>query len=284
MLFVPGHNDRLLNKASTLKVDAVVPDIEDSVVAKDKEKARQKVAERVRRGDFSDKYVFPRINDRESGFCLKDLQALTIEGVDGFMYPKSESKLDVYFIDKLLDTIECEKGFEIGTFKIILLIETPAAVLNVMEICLASKRVVAIAFGCEDFVADLGGIPSTKDGDVLYIPRAMIAMAAKATGIVPIDTVHIDIHNLEDLEENVKLASKLGFEGMLLLHPKEIELVHKYFTPSEEAIKEAEEIIRLSESSGKAGRGVDLVNGKFVGPPLVRGAERLLRRAKEINK
>jgi citrate lyase subunit beta/citryl-CoA lyase len=109
-------------------------------------------------------------------------------------------------------------------------------------------------------------------------------MAAKATGIVPIDTVHIDIHNLEDLEENVKLASKLGFEGMLLLHPKEIELVHKYFTPSEEAIKEAEEIIRLSESSGKAGRGVDLVNGKFVGPPLVRGAERLLRRAKEINK
>lgn len=284
MLFVPGHNDRLLNKVSTLNIDAVIPDIEDSVTIKDKEVARKKIAKRVKNGDFKGKHVFPRINDRESGFCLKDLYSLTIDGVDGFMYPKSDDKQDVHFIDKLLEAIECEKGFEIGTFKLILLIETTAAVMNVMEICSASDRVVAVAFGCEDFVADLGCVPSTKDGNVLYVPRARIAMAAKANGIIPIDTVHIDIHDLDDLEENLKLATQLGFEGMLLLHPKEIDLVHKYFTPSEKELREAKDIIGLSKNSGKTGRGVDIVNGKFVGPPLVRGAEKIVNKAEEIEK
>ena len=90
--------------------------------------------------------------------------------------------------------------------------------------------------------------------------------------------------DLDDLEENLKLATQLGFEGMLLLHPKEIDLVHKYFTPSEKELREAKDIIGLSKNSGKTGRGVDIVNGKFVGPPLVRGAEKIVNKAEEIEK
>jgi citrate lyase subunit beta/citryl-CoA lyase len=282
MLFVPGHNEKLMSNAAKLDVDAIIPDVEDSVLDDDKNTARQKIASKVSSGVYSGKLVFPRVNDRESGFCLKDVYSLTIDGVDGFVYPKAENKLDIYFFDKLLETIEYEKQFEIGKFKIVPLIETPAAVMNIMEICSASDRVVAVAFGCEDFMTDLGG--SHDGGEALFTPRAMIAMAAKANNIVPIDTVHIDVHNLVDLEENLKLASKLGFEGMLLLHPQEIVFAHHHFTPSDVEVEEAKKLIELSEQSKDSRRGVDIVGGKFIGPPILRAARRLIERFEEINK
>ena len=148
---------------------------------------------------------------------------LTIGGVNGFMYPAKSGK-DIYFFDKLLETVEYEKGLQIGTFKIISLIETASAVLNVQEICRASKRVIAIAYGSEDFITDLEGVHDTNHVS-LFTPRALIAMGARATGVIPIDTVHIRVHDLEDLEKS-KNFKNLGFEGMLLLHPKEIDLVH----------------------------------------------------------
>ncbi len=212
---------------------------------------------------------------------LKDVNALTIEGVTGFVYPKAFRGEDIYFFDKLLETIEYEKGFPIGKLKIVPLIETSAAVLNAQEICLASDRVIAIAYGCEDFIADLEGIHD-HEGKSLYVPRAMIAMAARATGVIPIDTVHINVHDLEDLEENVKLARILGFEGMLILHPKEIEIAHRYFSPSEKEVKDAKEMLRLSEEAEKLNKGVAVLNGKFIGPPMVIAAKKILNKEKLI--
>ncbi|GAI87477.1 unnamed protein product [marine sediment metagenome] len=224
MMFVPGHNERLLLSASRSKADALILDLEDSVLpVPNKQIARKIILEKVNIGLFKNFYLFPRINDRESGFLLKDVHALTVPGIDGFVYPKACRGEDIYFFDKLLETIEYEKGFPIGTFKIVPLIETSAAVLNAQEICLSSNRVIAIAFGCEDFVADLEGVHDSE-GKSLFTARAMIALAARATGVIPIDTVHINVHDLKDLEENVKLARILGFEGMLILHPKEIEI------------------------------------------------------------
>jgi len=199
------------------------------------------------------------------------------------MYPKSKTGQDVYFFDKLLETIEFEKGIPKGTFKIIPLIETAAAVLNAQQICQASDRVIAIAYGCEDFITDLEGIHDKKH-ESLFTPRAIIAMAARANNVIPIDTVHINIHNFEDLEKNLILARNLGFEGMLVLNPKELELVHKYFSPSPENVREAEEMLKLSEEASKEGMGVAILNGKFIGPPMVLTAKKILRKQKLIEK
>jgi citrate lyase subunit beta/citryl-CoA lyase len=277
LMFVPGHNDRLLASASRSEADVLLLDIEDSVQPVDnKQVARDKIHQWVTEGKFNNHKVFPRVNDRESGQLLKDIYQLTIPGVHGFMYPKSKLGEDVYFIDKLLETIEYEKGFPIGTFKLIPLIETAAAVLNAQDICKASKRVVAIAFGCEDFITDLEGIHDAEHQS-LFTPRAIIAMAARATGVIPIDTVHINVHDLDDLETNLIVAKKLGFEGMLVLNPKEIPLAHQYFSPSEQEIADAKEMLELFEQSQKDGKGVAVINGKFIGPPMVLSAKKTLQ-------
>jgi len=284
LMFLPGHNEKLLNSAAKSEADVLLLDLEDSVQpVENKQVARNKIRDWVSRGAFKNHYVFPRVNDRESGQLLKDVYELTIDGIHGFTYPKSEIGEDVYFFDKLIETIEYEKGIPKGTFKIIPLIETAAAVMNVQDICKASDRVVAIAFGCEDFVADLEGIHDS-DGQSINTPRALIAMAARANNIIPIDTVHINIHDLEDLEKNLIIAKNLGFEGMLTLHPKELPLVHKYFSPSYEEIEEAKEILRLFETAVKDEKGVAIMNGKFIGPPMVITAKKILAKAAKIEK
>jgi citrate lyase subunit beta/citryl-CoA lyase len=278
LMFVPGHNEKLLASAAKSDADVLLLDIEDSVQSiANKQIARDKIAEWVLRGAFSKHLVFPRVNDRESGHLLKDVHQLSIDGVHGFMYPKSKRGEDVYFFAKLLETIEYEKRIPVGTFKIIPIIETAAAVLNALEICQASDRVIAIAYGCEDFITDLGGIHDAE-GQSLFTPRALIAMAARANKIMAIDTVHIRVHDLEDLEKNLVIAKNLGFEGMLVLHPKEIPLVHRYFTPSAEEVKEAEEILKLADAAQKDGKGVTVVNGKFIGPPIVQNAKNILKK------
>ncbi len=279
-MFVPGHNERLMKSAARSNADVLLLDIEDSVQpVENKQMARNMIIKMVKNGGFVDHQVYPRVNDRESGELLRDVHQLTIDGVHGFMYPKSQTGQDVYFFDKLLETIEYEKGIPVGTYKIIPLIETAAAVLNAQEICQASPRVTAIAFGCEDFVGDLGGVHDAE-GLSIFNPRALIAMAAKANKVIPIDTVHIHVHDLEDLEKNIVLAKNLGFEGMLVLNPKEIPLVHQYYSPSEQEVEDAKEMLKLYEEAQSEGKGVALMNGKFIGPPMVLMAKKMLHRHK----
>ncbi|MDD2286756.1 MAG: CoA ester lyase [Paludibacter sp.] len=282
LMFVPAHNDRLMDSASRSNADVLLLDIEDSVLPFNNKKiARSNVVKYINEGKFFDRLIFPRINDRESGELLKDIVELTIPGVTGFMYPKSYTGNDIYFIDKLLETIEYERGFDIGTFKLIPLIETSAAVLNAQDICKASKRVIAIAFGCEDFISDLEGVHDANH-ESLYTPRALIAMAARANDVIPIDTVHINVHDLEDLEKNLIVAKNLGFEGMLVLNPKELPLVHKYFSPTEKEVQDAKEMLRLANEAEKEGKGVAVMNNKFIGPPMVVAAKKTLQKDKLI--
>ncbi len=283
LMFVPGHNERLL--ASAARSDAVVLllDIEDSVLpVSNKQIARDTIKKWVSEKKFEKYLVFTRVNDRESGELLRDIHQLTIRGVDGFMYPKSKTGEDVYFFSKLLETIEYEKEIPVGTYKIIPLIETAAAALNAQDICKASDRVVAIAFGCEDFITDLGGIHD-KEGRSIFTARALIAMAAKAKNVIPIDTVHINVHDLEDLEKNLIIAKELGFEGMLILHPKELPLAHQYFSPSDQEVADAKEMLRLSTEAEKEGKGVAVMNGKFIGPPMVLAARKTIEKNKKVH-
>jgi citrate lyase subunit beta/citryl-CoA lyase len=276
LMFVPSHNEKLMTSASKSKADVLLLDVEDSVQPySNKQLARDTILKYLKSGVFNSKKIFPRVNDRESGELLKDIMQLSVEGVYGFMYPKSKKGDDVYFFDKLLETIEYEKGLPIGTFKIIPLIETASAVMNVQEICLASSRVIAVAYGSEDFIADIEGVHDLEHKS-LSTPRALIAMGARAAGVIPIDTVHIRVHDLEDLEKNLVVSKNLGFEGMLLLNPKEIPLVHQYFSPTEKEIKNAKEMLVLSDQAKKAGEGVAIINGKFIGPPMIKSAKKIL--------
>lgn len=284
LMFVPGHNEKLMTSAGKSDADVLLLDIEDSVQPEsNKQNARDTIAKYVREEKFARRKVFPRVNDRESGQLLKDVVQLSVEGVDGFMYPKSKKGEDVYFFDKLLETIEYEKGFPVGTFKIIPLIETASAVLNVEEICKASDRVIAIAYGSEDFVTDLEGIHD-QEHISLFTPRTMIAMGARASGVIPIDTVHVRVHDLEDLENNLELSKKLGFEGMLVLNPKELPLVHEYYSPTEQEVKDAKEMLKLAEEASKKGKGVAIKNGKFIGPPMIKAAKKILLKQELIEK
>lgn len=283
LMFVPGHNEKLLSSAARSEADVLLLDIEDSVLpSTNKQIARDKIEEWVKKGAFGRHKVYPRINDRESGHLLKDLMQLTIPGVDGFMYPKSYTGQDIYFIDKLLDTIEYEKGFSHGKFKLIPLIETSAAVQNAQDICKASKRVIAIAFGSEDFISDLQGIHDPEH-ESLFTPRAMIAMAARAQKVIPIDTVHVNVHDFADLEKNLILSRKLGFEGMLVLNPKEIPYVHQYFSPTHEEVQDSIEMLRLAEEAANSDQGVAIINGKFIGPPMVLKAKQILKKYELIS-
>lgn len=278
LMFVPGHNEKLLTSAVRSDADVLLLDIEDSVQpSSNKQVARDLIEKWIRKGAFENYKVFPRINDRESGHLLKDLMQLTIEGVEGFVYPKAYTGQDIYFIDKLLDTIEYEKGFPLGKFKLIPLIETASAVLNAQEICKASKRVIAIAYGSEDFISDLQGIHDSEH-ESLYTPRAMIAMAARAQKVIPIDTVHINVHDYADLEKNLTLSKNLGFEGMLVLNPKELPYVHKHFSPTDAEIKDSNEMLMLANEAERSGQGVAITNGRFIGPPMVLKAKQILKK------
>lgn len=284
LMFVPSHNEKLMTSASKSKADVLLLDVEDSVQPMaNKQIARDTILKYLNSGLFNGRKIFPRVNDRESGELLKDITQLAVNGITGFMYPKSKNGEDVYFFDKLLETIEYEKNIPVGTFKIIPLIETAAAVLNAQEICLASDRVIAIAYGSEDFITDLEGIHDAEH-ESLFTPRSIIAMAARATNKAPIDTVHIRVHDLEDLEKNLIVSKNLGFEGMLVLNPKEIPLVHKYYSPSENEIKNANEMLVLSEEAQKSGEGVAIINGKFIGPPMIKSAKKILYKQNLIEK
>ncbi len=275
LMFVPGNNEKFLESSVKRDADVLLLDIEDSVPPAEKQKARDNIKAFARRTDLGGKLLFPRINDRESGELLRDVYQLTIPGIAGFMYPKSTQPEDVYFIGKLLETIEYEKGFPIGTFKLIPLIETAGAVINIKELCCASERVIAVAFGCEDYVTDMEG-KHDIEGTSIITARNLIAIGARACGVLPIDTVHIRVHDLEDLERNLILGRNLGFEGMLVLSPRELPLVNKYYSPTADEVAWAQEMIDLATAARLEGRGVAMKGSKFIGPPMVKMANKIL--------
>ena len=283
LMFVPAHNQKLLESSLRRDADVLLLDIEDSVPPVDKQTARNNILEFVKRPEARGKVIIPRVNDRESGELLKDLYQLTVDGIAGFMYPKSIKGEDVYFVGKLLETIEYEKGISVGTFKLIPLIETAGAIVHIKEICTACTRVVAVAFGCEDYVTDLGG-RHDPEGQSIFYARNAIVNAARFAGVAPIDTVHIKVHDLKDLERNLIVSKNLGFEGMLVLNPKELPLVNQYFSPSEAEIAWAKEMVQLTAEAKAEGKGVAVKDNRFIGPPMLKMAEKILYRHAIITK
>lgn len=281
LLYLPAHKEHLIQNALKSGADMLALDLEDSCQPiENKQLGRDNIIWFLNEGLFEGHKVFPRVNDRESGELLKDVYQLSLLGISGFVYPKCTNGKDIYFIGKLLETIEYEKHIPIGYFKLIPLIETTGAVANINEVCESCPdRIIAVGFGAEDYMSDLGG-RHDNEGNSIFSARAIIANAAKAHGIVPLDIVHMKVHDLEDLEREANIARDLGYEGKMLVHPKEIPICHECFSPSEEQIKWAEEVVSLCDEAIKEGRGVAYKNEKFIGPPMLKMACEILRKQK----
>lgn len=285
LLYLPAHKEHLIQNAIESDADMLALDLEDSCQPfENKQVGRDNIVKFLKNGQLKRKTVFPRVNDRESGELLKDIYQLTLPGISGFIYPKCTNGKDIYFIGKLLETIEYEKHIPVGYFKLIPLIETTGAVANINEVCESCpERIIAVGFGAEDYMSDLGG-RHDQFGNSISSARAIIANAAKAHGIVPLDIVHMKVHDLEDLEREMNVARDLGYEGKMLVHPKEIAVCHKCFSPSEEQISWAEEIVFLSEEAIREGRGVAYKNNKFIGPPMLKMAREIIKKNEQITK
>lgn len=285
LLFVPANNKKFIDKAVKSEADILLLDLEDSCMPNEnKVKARNLVKDYLRNDLFEDKVLFPRINERESGEMLKDLNALCDIRISGFMYPKAKKGNDIYFFGKLLEIYEREFKIPVGHFKIIPLIETTSSIFNIQEIVEACpNRVIALAFGHLDYLADLQA-KSSRSSKNFEVARALCAAGARSCGVIPIDTIHPEnVHDLEHLENRIIEGKSMGYEGMLALNPIELELIHKYYSPSKDEVDLAMEIVSSHQEAVSSGTGVAIVNGKFVGPPLLKNAKMILEKNRKIN-
>ena len=231
MFFVPGHVDKYLAKASSLHADALILDVEDSVPLTKKDIARRTVQKALKEGVFKGKQVIVRINELDAGVLLTDFDHVLHEDVLGIMPAKIYSKQDMAFFDEVLKQYESKLGLEEGHFKLFPLIETLLAFENINEIANASKRLIGLAFGGEDYLKELGGAHGENDHTFDY-PRTKIATAAKAAGLQAIDTPYLDVHDIEGFSKREQKSRDIGFEGCLLIHPRQIEVAHSSFSPT----------------------------------------------------
>lgn len=282
LMFVPGHNEKLLQSASKSDADVLLLDVEDSVPYSNKQSARETIKHYVEEGTFHNYEVFVRVNEIISGCLLQDIVQLTIDGITGFLLSKTNNADEVIFLDKLLEVIERERGFEVGKFKIIPILESAASIINANKIAKSSSRIIAIGFGSEDFVSDLEGIRDFDTNVSIFNPRAWVAIVARTHNLIPIDAAYIKVHDLEGLEAHLKIGKTLGYAGMWVLHPKQNELANRYYSPTPEEIEEAYEILKLAEEASSMDKGVAIINGKFIGPPLVVKANKIINRVKLI--
>ena len=175
--------------------------------------------------------------------------------------------------------VEKEHGIENGDCKIQCSLETPLAVMNAVSIATASPRVTSISFGAEDFTRTMGA-ERTKEGKELFVARTMVVMAAAIVGVDAIDTVWSDLDDEEGFKAEVKTSMNLGFAGKSCIHPSQVKIVHKIFTPNKEELEKSLEIVKAAEAANINKGGVITVNGKMVDIPVIAKAEKVVRLAK----
>jgi len=267
MLFVPGNSMRMITKTATLPADAIILDLEDAVPLPDKETARVMSRDTIKVLKSTGAYVFVRINALTTGLVAEDVKYVAVDGLDGIVLPKAEATSDVVELDGMLAEIEKNSGLELGNFKIIPLVETAKGVINAYEIASASKRIVAVGFGAGDYYRDLGRSVSSlspEQTELLYA-RSQTVIASRAVGVQALDTVFFGL--LTDVDSFMKeaiLALKLGFKGKFLIHPTQIEVVNKIFSPSPEEVTYASRVVAAFEEAQAKGLGATSFEGKMI--------------------
>ena len=274
-LYLPGNTPALMLNAGIHRPDGVILDLEDSVAPDKKAEARILVRNALRQVDFYGAERMVRINPLPAG--LEDLQEVIPHHVHMVLVPKAEDPDDLRRIDSYIKEIQQQAGEE-GTVYLMPIIETALGVENAFLLARATPAVAAMAIGLEDLTADLG-VPRTAEGTETFYARTRLVNACKAAGIQPIDSVFSDIDDMEGLEATARRSRALGFEGMGCIHPRQIRVIHKAFTPTAEEVEKARRIMEAFREAREKGLGVVSLGSKMIDPPVVKRAERILQLA-----
>lgn len=279
MLFVPGSNAAMISNTFIYKPDSIMFDLEDAVALKEKDSARILVAHALQHPLYQEIETVVRVNPLDSEFGLNDLNAVVRAGVDVVRMPKTETAQDVVDMDLAIIEIEKACGREVGSTKMLAAIESPLGITQANQIATASKRLIGIALGAEDYVRNLK-TERSPEGIELLFARCSILQAARAAGIQAFDTVYSNANNEEGFLKEAALIKQLGFDGKSLVNPRQIELLHNLFAPTQKDVDQAEKIIAAAEEAERNGLGVVSLNGKMIDAPIIDRARLVLERAK----
>ena len=280
LLFVPVTQQRFVEGAARRGADAIILDLEDSVAASEKERARTLVpeaAEIVSRGGAD---VVVRLN-RPLRMTVRDLEAVIGPRVQAVALPKAESAQHVQLVAEIIDELESERGMPVGATKMLAMVETASAFFRIAEIAKAHPRLVALNLGAEDFALSAGILPEAEG---LFMPKQMCVFAARAAGIMPLGFIGTvaDYGDLDAFRETIRRSRRLGFVGASVIHPSQIAILNEEFRPSTAEIDHASRVVAAYEKALAEGVGAVTVDGKMIDVPVVERARLLLEREAAI--
>lgn len=274
LLFVPGNQLNMLEKALGLNPDAFIPDMEDSVPYSEKAVARQMISGFLPQLSKTGIPIIPRVNSLETSFMEDDIRAVVGPHIHGISIGKIGTSQDIDRISEVLGDMESDLGLDHGSIKILPWIETAMGIVNVYSI-LNSSRIMGAGFGAEDFTNDMGIERKQDDIEIMY-PRTRVAIAARAAGVPALDTPFFKFRDSDGLERDSLLSKRLGFKGKFAIHPSQIEPINISFSPSREQLEEARRIIDVYEKAERSGRASTSLDGMVIDVPVVRRARALL--------
>lgn len=279
-LYVPANNPRFVDMAHTRGADAIILDLEDSVPASVKAAARVALTDAVPTVKQGGADALVRIN-RPLRWAVDDIAAAVAAGADGLMLPKCESADHVRLLAETVGDCEHDSGRPPGQVGVIVMIETAAALFRAAEIAAADPRMVGLVLGSEDIAANVG-MPPTPE--TLLAPKQTVIFAARAAGVTPYGLVGTvaDYKNLDKVRRIAELSRTHGVRGAACIHPSVVPVLNEVFSPSAEAIDEAERIVAAYEEATEQGVGAITVDGKMIDVPVVERAKKLLAEAKQF--
>jgi len=274
LVFVPGNNPRFLEKAKSLPADIVCFDLEDSVPDKEKKKARALIKNTLkqRKKYFAD--VFVRINSPESGIVEADLKEIVQKGIDGIVIPKVNSVKELKQIEKTISALE--KKRKIKGIRLIPSIESALGVMNCYEISSSSKRIDALVFGIFDLLNNIGIEYTKGNPSGAKYSRYKVPVAATAAGIAAVDGIWQDLKDKNGFTKDCEVGRSLGYAGKSIIHPDQIQTVHKIFHPSKPEIEWAKKVCSVYEELTKKGKGATVIEGKMIDEVHYKRAKALL--------
>jgi citrate lyase subunit beta/citryl-CoA lyase len=278
LLFVPGEA-RKIEKAKTTGADTLLFDLEDSIAPEKKDAARREVAAALREGGFGEVEAAVRVNAHGSPFFRADIEAVVAAGAHAIMVPKADGR-EIARVGEALDALE--RSLEIfgnRREKILALVETAAGIAHAAALG-GSPRVDALCFGHADFSLDMGLAEADAAQGIVYHARCQLVIAAKACGVAPIDSVFLAVKDDAAFRADAEIGMRLGFEGKLCIHPRQVAIANEVYTPSREQIDRARQVVDAWEKAKGDGQGVFTFEGKMIDAPLAAVQERVLERAR----
>lgn len=282
MMFVPGNNPSMMRDAHIYGPDSIMFDLEDSVSINEKDSARMLVYHALKTINYGTVEKVVRINPLSTPYGKQDVEAMVKAGVQVIRMPKTETAQEVKDLEAEIERVEREIGKEVGSTLIMAAIESALGVVNAYAIATASKRMMGIALGAEDYCANLK-TQRSREGTELLLARQTIVVAARAAGIDALDTVFSDLNDMEAFKNEVRFIKQLGFDGKSIINPRQIGPVNEVFTPTPAEIEKAKRIVAALKEAEAKGSGVISLNGKMIDKPVVIRAQRTLDFARAVH-